>query len=50
MMVCAGFNGCTIAATEESIVRMMMGVASGHINEEELTYWLDEHLVSVEPS
>ena len=43
MYVFLGLNGLRIEALEEEVVAVMMAVASGQVDEEELTAWLREH-------
>jgi len=45
MMIFARFNGFTIKAEEESVVSIILGIASSQASEEDLILWLREHLV-----
>ena len=45
MMIFARFNGMTIQAQEDSVVRIMYKVASGVAGEETLKVWLEKHLI-----
>ncbi len=40
MYVFLGLNGLRIVASEESVVSLMVSVASGELDEERLTSWL----------
>ena len=49
MMIFARFNKLTIKANEESVVFIMLGVASSQASEEDLASWLKDHLVPYMP-
>ncbi|MEX2531828.1 MAG: type II toxin-antitoxin system death-on-curing family toxin [Gemmatimonadota bacterium] len=45
MYVFLGLNGYSIDASEESIVALMLSVASGEMTEPQLTTWLEQNTV-----
>jgi death on curing protein len=45
MYVFLGLNGLRIAASEEAVVALMISVASGDLEEEGLTSWLEANTV-----
>lgn len=46
MFVFLGLNGLRIVASEESVVSIMLSVASGELDEEALTSWLEASTVA----
>lgn len=44
MAIFAGLNGYDLEATDTEVVTVMLGVAAGHLREEELSAWLRPHL------
>jgi death on curing protein len=47
MYVFLGVNGLTITADEEEVVRLVLALASGELNEEELVAWLRKNTASL---
>jgi death on curing protein len=45
MYVFLGLNGLRIMASEEAVVSLMLSVASGELDEEDLTSWLEVNTV-----
>lgn len=43
MVTFLGLNGHALDVTDEEIVTMMLGLAAGHVSEEELAAWVKEH-------
>ena len=44
MAIFAGLNGYALDATDAEVVTVMLGLAAGHLNEQELADWLTSHL------